>query len=109
MGAFWRMTSRICSSAQLSFPPDSPTMMRSPDSIIEKSVTALVVFFAMRASSSERYPMQTILLSLGADRDRRSEHLQQSDAIEHILEPGGEVSGADSAMKPRRHHVLAVH
>jgi hypothetical protein len=34
-------------SAQLSFPPDKPTITRSPSSISAKSVMALVVFFAI--------------------------------------------------------------
>ena len=34
IGARCRRTSRICSSAQLSLPPDSPTMTRSPSSIM---------------------------------------------------------------------------
>ena len=41
-------------SAQLSLPPDRPTMTRSPSSIRLKSVIALVVFLAIRASRGLR-------------------------------------------------------
>src|SRR5262249_13715576 len=51
MGARCRRMSSVCSSAQLSLPPDRPTMTRSPSSSRLKSVIALVVFLAMRASS----------------------------------------------------------
>ena len=49
-----RRLSSVCISAQLSLPPDRPTMTRSPSSIRLKSVMALVVFLAMRASSGLR-------------------------------------------------------
>src|SRR5687768_4216826 len=54
MGARFRRLSSVCISAQLSFPPDRPTMMRSPSSIRLKSVIAFVVFFEIRASRAER-------------------------------------------------------
>jgi hypothetical protein len=53
MGARRRSTSRIWNNAQLSFPPDSPTMTRSPSSISWYSVIALVTFFAIRVSSGD--------------------------------------------------------
>jgi len=55
MGARGRRTSRICISAQLSLPPDSPTMTRSPSSISPNSVMARVTFLASRASRGVRY------------------------------------------------------
>src|SRR3989442_15714021 len=55
MGARCRRMSSVCRSAQLSFPPDRPTMMRSPSSMRLKSVIAFVVFLAMRASRGLRY------------------------------------------------------
>ena len=54
MGARCRRMSSVWISAQLSLPPDSPTMMRSPSSIRLKSVIALVAFLARRASSGLR-------------------------------------------------------
>src|SRR5688500_8702359 len=56
IGARLRSTSRICISAQLSFPPERPTMTRSPSSIRLKSWIALVTFLATLDSRCVEYP-----------------------------------------------------
>src|SRR5579864_3414859 len=56
IGARACSTSRSWISAQLSLPPDSPTMTRSPSSMSSYSTMARVARLARRVSSGERYP-----------------------------------------------------
>src|SRR3954463_9384313 len=83
IGARWRSSSRICSSAQLSLPPERPTMMRSPSSTRLKSLIAFVVFFAMRASMGLRYDMESLILPRGKrpDPDAVLRALEQQSSI----------------------------
>src|SRR5581483_3075508 len=61
----------ICSSAQLSLPPERPTITRSPSSSMAKSTIAFVVRLAMRASSSDVYGIGGWCgLSAGDPRDQ---------------------------------------
>ena len=53
VGARFWSTSRIWISAQLSLPPESPTITRSPCSISRCSVIALVTFLAILVSRSD--------------------------------------------------------
>src|SRR5262245_6678208 len=57
IGARRFSTSRIWINAQLSLPPESPIITRSPSSIRPWSVIARVTFLAMRDSSSDAYGM----------------------------------------------------
>src|SRR5690349_11838835 len=61
IGARRRRTSRIWMSAQLSFPPDNPTITRSPSSIKWYSVIAFVTCFARRASRSVAYGIRSFV------------------------------------------------
>src|SRR5688500_17944359 len=61
IGARLRSTSRICISAQLSLPPERPTMTRSPSSIRPKSWIALVTFLATLDSRCVEYPTGVFL------------------------------------------------
>src|SRR5688572_31951773 len=60
MGARRRRLSSTCMSAQLSLPPDKPTMTRSPSSRRLKSVIAFVVFFEILASSGLRWDIASV-------------------------------------------------
>src|SRR6186713_2371503 len=61
IGARLRRTSRIWISAQLSLPPERPTITRSPSSIRLKSCIALVTFLATLASRCVEYPTRVSL------------------------------------------------
>src|SRR5688572_28510800 len=58
-------------SAQLSFPPDRPTMMRSPSAIMLKSWIAFVTFRALFDSRCVEYPTRLILSRPGSVRVSR--------------------------------------
>src|SRR5215831_13255969 len=60
IGARRRRTSRIWISAQLSLPPERPTMTRSPSSIRLKSAIALPTFRAIFVSISDALAMSRV-------------------------------------------------
>src|SRR5262245_29847611 len=68
IGARFCRTSRIWMSAQLSLPPDSPTITRSPSSIRLNSTIAFVTFLAILASRSDEYAIREFRLKAEATR-----------------------------------------
>src|SRR4029453_2783568 len=82
MGARLRRTSRIWISAQLSLPPERPTMTRSPSSIRLKSCIALVTFLATLASRCVEYPTR---VSLFRNLDAAGRHPAPGDVCVSVL------------------------
>src|SRR5262245_13020426 len=91
IGARFRSTSRIWMRAQLSFPPERPTMTRSPSSIRLKSCIALVTFLATLLSRCVEYPTGVFLswLEHAAGRHPAARHVCVSvlrDDVNHRAE-----------------------